>query len=390
MSDRISHFSTASGDPMLAFPATTVMPSGGGLGRQERADITPAMRGKLRIPYGLRHVARERFVGLAPLATDPVPGDIVLATVEKIGKNTRLELANGRPCTLHVGDLVAVVFGNRYATMQFEGYARRDGASCDLLSMGGLCGLVESRHASIPESSKLRLLGAVTGAAGNKLTLRDFALPPATASTRGLSVIVVCGSSMDAGKTYTAASLIAGLREVSDHVAGIKLTGTAAGRDTWSLLDAGACAALDFVDGGYPSTYLLGLPQMLELHALLLGQAAAAGAEWVVIEIADGLLQGETAALLRDPAFTATVDSWVFAAGDPLAAVSGVRMLHDWGIRPIGISGRVTMSPLAMREASTATGLTCFSAAELQAGRANALLAGAELGTERPSAAGAA
>src|SRR5256886_12837202 len=33
------------------------------------------------------------------------------------------------------GDLLAVVFGNRYATRQFEGYARADGEDCDLLSM---------------------------------------------------------------------------------------------------------------------------------------------------------------------------------------------------------------------------------------------------------------
>ena len=64
---------------------------------------------------------------------------------------------------------------------------------------------------------------------------------------------------MDAGKTHTASSIIAGLRRGGIPAAGIKLTGTAAGRDTWSMLDAGACAALDFIDGGHPSTYLLGI-----------------------------------------------------------------------------------------------------------------------------------
>ncbi len=182
---------------------------------------------------------------------------------------------------------------------------------------------------------------------------------------------------MDAGKTHTASSLIAGLRRVTDGVAGVKLTGTAAGRDTWSMLDAGACAALDFVDGGYPSTYLLGLAEILDLYRDLLVLAADRGAEWAVVEIADGLLQGETAALLRTPAFAETVAAWFFAAGDPLAAVSGVDLLKNRGIRPLGITGRITMSPLGSREATMATNVPCFTAADLQDGAVNALLTGA-------------
>jgi hypothetical protein len=340
------------------------------------------MKRDIRIPYGLRHVSVDRFTALQPMMGAPEMGDIVVAAVEKIGKNTRIELANGRPCSLHVGDLVATVFGNRYATMQFEGYARSDGNSCDLLSMGGLCGLVESRHAGIPDSSKLRILGTVRDANGVALKLKHFALPGAGAPARNPSVVVVCGSSMDAGKTYTAACLISGLRKVTDRVAGIKLTGTAAGKDSWTMLDAGALTVLDFIDGGYPSTYLVDLPELLHLHRLLIDQAAARGAEWVVMEIADGLLQGETAALLQTPTFTNTVDAWVFAAGDPLAAVSGLQILNGWGIRPFGISGRVTMSPLCMREATDATGVVCFTAADLQAGLANSLFMPANM-TER-------
>jgi hypothetical protein len=337
--------------------------------------LTRELRRTIRLPYALRRVDIESIQTITPLVGPPRTGDIVLAEVEKIGKNTRLELANGRPCALHVGDLLAVVFGNRYATMQFEGYARANGAACDLLSMGGLCGLEESRHAAVTESSKLRLLGALADRDGAPLTLRSFASPPAMRTPGAPRVVVVCGSSMDSGKTHTASSLIAGLRKGGDGVAGIKLTGTAAGRDTWAMLDAGACAALDFVDGGHPSTYLLGLDELLELHAHLLGHAAERGASWAVVEIADGLLQLETGALLRSRSFTDSVDAWLFAAGDPLAALSGVQLLRGWGITPAGVTGLVTMSPLAMREVTAATELPCFTAAALQAGTVNPLLA---------------
>lgn len=179
---------------------------------------------------------------------------------------------------------------------------------------------------------------------------------------------------MDSGKTRTVASIIKGLREEGYSVAGIKLTGTASGKDTLSMLDAGACAALDFVDGGLPSTYLCNLDELLNLHFTLLSHAAAKGASFAVIEIADGLLQNETAALLQNPRFTQTVNAWVFAAGDPLGAAGGVRVLRSWGIQPVAISGVVTMSSLAIREAQTATGLPCFTVRELESGELNAKL----------------
>jgi hypothetical protein len=321
----------------------------------------------------LRRVPQSSFATLLRSPEPPQVGDIVLTRLEKIGKNARLELVSGRAATLHEGDLLAVVFGNRYATEQFEGYARADGDACDLLSMGGLCGLVESRHAGVPEPSKLRVLGALGDGDGRPLRLRNYTLAPALNSVRP-HVLVVCGTSMDAGKTYSAASLIMGLRRLDERVAGIKLTGTATGRDTWSLLDAGASPALDFIDGGLPSTYLSPLDELLRLYELLLTHSGASGAQWVVIEIADGLLQPETAALLRCPRFTESVDHWVFATSDPLAADGGVRLLRTWGIEPLAISGIFSMSPLAMREAQNTTDIRCVTARELQGGELNKIL----------------
>ena len=335
--------------------------------------LKDAMKADMRVSYALRWVPRASMATLLPCPVSPQAGDIMLAKLEKIGKNATLELANGRRCNLHEGDLLAVVFGNRYATLQFEGYARANGDSCDLLSMGGLCGLVESKHAKAAEPSKLRLLGSLGDVNGSPLNLREFALA-SLPQPHHPNVVVVCGTSMDAGKTHTVMSLIMGLRKHGLPVAGIKLTGTATGKDTWNMLDAGACVALDFVDGGFPSTYLSTLDEQLQLYDLLISRAAAAGASWVVVEIADGLLQRETAALLQHPGFTASVGAWIFAAGDPLAAVGGVGVLRNWAIEPLAISGVVSMSPLGMKETQAATQLTCLTAGELQSGALNARL----------------
>src|SRR5262249_25181018 len=327
-----------------------------------------------RIPSALRRVPREKMAVLLAVPGEPRVGDIALVQVAAIGKNTRLELSCGRQCSLHEGDRLAAVFGNRYATMQFEGYVGCNGDACDMLSMGGVCGRVASKHDKVLEPSRLRLLGAIGDADGQPLRLRDFALAPVHAR-RLPRVLVVCGTDMDAGKTHTAMSVIIGLRRSGCRVAGVKLTGTAAGRDTWSMRDAGADPVFDFIDGGWPSTFLCSLDELLALHQLLLGHASERGVDWVVMEIADGLLQRETAALLASPAFTAQVDAWLFAAGSPLAAIASLELLRKWGIEPMAITGLLTMSPLSIRETITATRLPCLTAVELQRGALDQRLA---------------
>lgn len=343
--------------------------------RAPRSDspLDPALKASLKIGYALRRISEERMASLLPITQPVASGDVAIARVETVGKNTTLELAAGRRSALHAGDAVAVVFGSRYATRQFEGYAKSDGDGCHLLSLGGLCGIVASKHASVAEPTKLRILGRLGDVTGRPLHLRDFALPPVDVPVRP-RVLVVCGSSMDAGKTHTAMSLIRGLAGARVPVAGVKLTGTATGLDTWSLLDGGACSALDFVDGGFPSTYLASLGDLLGLFHLLIAHAADRGARWVVMEVADGLLQRETSMLLRTPEFRDRVNAWVFATGDPLAAAGGVARLRAWGIEPLAVSGIVSMSPLGAREAEEATSLPCLSAADLQAGRLNSRL----------------
>ncbi len=335
--------------------------------------LTDEIKSKTRIPYALRRIPAAAFAHLLSTPSLPAIGDVALAEVMQIGKNTALELNNGRRCALHQGDLLVVAFGNRYATMQFEGYARVRDGKCDLLSMGGLCGIVESKHDGVAEPTKLHILGAIGDEHQKALNSVNFALPPAESRNR-IHVAVVCGTSMDAGKTHTVMCTIKGLRNQGYRVAGVKLTGSATGRDTWSMLDAGACVALDFTDGGWPSTYLCSREQLINLYHLLIGHARTQRAEWVVVELADGLLQVETAALLNSPQFRSTVDHFLFAAGEPMAAVGGVGMLRQWGIEPIAVSGVVSMSPLNIREVEAAVKLRCLTAKELQNGALASLM----------------
>ncbi|GAC1415298.1 MAG: DUF1611 domain-containing protein [Gemmatimonadaceae bacterium] len=334
--------------------------------------LSEETKARMRVSYVARRVPLSALHMQLGVPADPASGDIVLARVEKIGKNTTIELVEGRRCTLHQGDLVVVAFGNRYATLQFEGYARSAGDRCDLLSMGGLCGLVESKHDNVSDPSKLRILGAIGDADGRPLRLSHYSLSPALSPLQAAPrVIGVCGTSMDAGKTYTVRSVVLGLRRQGLRVAAIKLTGTASGNDTFSMLDAGATPALDFIDAGHPSTYLCSLKDLLHIYGVLVSQATAQRADCIVIEIADGLVQRETTALLTSPPFAGSVNAWLLAANDAPGAAGAVSILKSWGITPVAITGNASRSALVRQEVEAATGIACLPATDVETGALN-------------------
>ncbi|MBK9337878.1 MAG: hypothetical protein IPM98_15565 [Lewinellaceae bacterium] len=156
---------------------------------------------------------------------------------------------------------------------------------------------------------------------------------------------------MDSGKTTSAAWLCGGLRAAGKRVGYIKLTGTTFPKDAALNLDRGANFAADFSHFGFPSTYMLDLPELLDLYQSLINMACEqAHVEYVVMEIADGLLQRETALLLNNPDFRATVHATLYSASDSLGVLSGLQVLEATNIHPFGVSGLFTASELLIRE----------------------------------------
>jgi hypothetical protein len=298
------------------------------------------------------NLARGLVVGGGP----PKAGDLVLARVEQIGHHARLELPDGRRSALYVGDEIIVAYGARYAPDQFEAVVPDDLSMCDLVAGGGVAGQVIARHSKTRAPTRIQPIGLLADRNGRALNLSRFALPETMVAWRP-TVIAVCGTSMNAGKTTTAAHLIKGLRRSGLRVGATKVTGTGSGGDVWSMADAGAQPVYDFTDMGHATTFKVE-PEELERIALqLINHLSAARAEVVVLEIADGLFQTETAALLSSPAFSARIDAVVFAAGDAMGAAFGVDWLRRRNLPVVAVSGVVTASPLGREEAIAATGL---------------------------------
>jgi hypothetical protein len=138
-------------------------------------------------------------------------------------------------------------------------------------------------------------------------------------------------------------------------VAAIKATGTGSFGDMHEYEAAGAALALDFTDAGIASTYRQPLDRIIAATDLLL--AHAAGCDVAMVELADGVTQVETAALLSRPEYVARFDGVILAAPEALAAQGALSWLAERGVEPIALSGLITRAPLAAEEAATAIGL---------------------------------
>ena len=315
--------------------------------------------------FSTRRVDFPQDTVLLQDAVQPRPGDLVLAEVTSLGQHTRLELPTGRRSQLYPGDEIVVAYANRYAPDQFEAEVPPDLGDCHLVAAGGIASRLISRNTRIKRPTRIRPLGLIGDAQGRSLNLRDWALDSRSIPKTLPPVIVVAGTAMNAGKTTAAAYLIKGLARAGKRVGAAQVTGTGAGGDLWQMTDAGAAEVVDFVDAGYPSTYLLASHDVEKVFLRLLSHLGNQAMDVIVVEVADGILQGETSDLLSSPGFSYYCDRLVFAAGDAMGAVAGAQWLLARGLDVSAVSGSLTASPLATREASTALGLPVLSKRQL-------------------------
>lgn len=326
--------------------------------------------------FSTRRVRQTDAAGVVSNLDRAVPGDLLLGRVIQLGFQKRVQLAAGRPSDLYTGDLVVLACGARYAPDQFEGLAELMPDAVDMLAAGGVAGRMLARNAKVAAPTRIAPIGLLTRSDGRVMNLGDYALPQAMRPA-GLTAIGVVGASMNSGKTTATASLAHGLQRAGYRVAAIKATGTGAFGDYNTYVDAGAHYVADFTDAGMVSTYNEPLQRIETGLDTLLAGAAAAGCEVALVEIADGVLQQETAALLQRPSIRALFAGVMFAAPDALAAVGGCATLRALGIEAFALTGTLSLSPLGAREAEAATGLPVLLREELcDPARASTLLAG--------------
>jgi len=295
----------------------------------------------------------------------PEVGDVVFGRIKYLGQHRSLENCSGRIHQIQDGRNGFFVFGNRYAPDYYEGLVpEKFGGTVDLLARSGLVGNVICKSSLVSDPTQIELLGYMCDSEGAILNTRNFNLvrPKSTEKKEHRAKMVLCvGTSMNSGKSAAAAACCRSLSAAGHIVRASKITGTASLKDILLMEDCGAGPVSDFTHLGFPSTYLLSEEELLHIFNSLDLKYANNPKNYWVVEIADGLLQSETAFLLTSKVLKKRIHKLVFAAHDAFGAIGGLDILQKrFGLVPDAISGVCSSSPLAIRELSCFTKIPIF------------------------------
>lgn len=262
---------------------------------------------------------------------------------DKSSYNT-IEDLTGRMVALRAGDVLAGTLGHRRALRGYAGVVPSHltvGDTIDVLNLGGILGKCTSANPENGKPFQAEVLGAILTfpALGDRIGrpahIKDHSVPTADRLTSQVPVIYVAGTCMNAGKTIAATELVRGLTRSGLRVAATKLTGVSLMRDSLSMQDAGAIAALTFNDIGIATTRAgLTVPAAKGI----LNRLAASKPDVVIAELGDGIL-GEYGVqdILRDPELTAVGAAYVMAAPDPVGCWGAVTLMRDRFNLPVTI-----------------------------------------------------
>ncbi len=282
-------------------------------------------------------------------SAEPKAGDLALVRVEQIGYHSSIVTINNKKLRIYVGDLFVGVFGNRYATDALEGEV--DGLQhISILTAGGMIGTIKSKHQEFGKSTDVSFIGFLNDKKGQGINLKELKFRRSMPKIQLKNLVVVVGTGMNTGKTTTSAKLIKGLSEKGLKIASCKLTGSVSNRDQDEMRSASAKSIIDFSDYGFPSTYLCTKEELLNLFDTMLYDLEKTRADLILMEIADGILQRETNMLLAETSIKRMVRGIILTADSAPSALYAVEKLKNLGYNVIAVSGKITSSPLCVKE----------------------------------------
>ena len=322
------------------------------------------------IPSAAFSVPAKRIKRFAKMPERPPRvGDLIYGEVSLLGFHKTIESTSARIHIIHDRTRAVFVLGNRYAPDHYEGLVPEQlGDTLDMLARSGVVGQVLVTNELISSPTQIRVLGYVCDSSGATVNTREHVLlhpkEPRNVGSRA-KVILCIGTSMNSGKSYAAAACCYALSSAGKTVRAAKITGTASLKDILLMQDCGAQHITDFSYLGFPSTYMLEIEDLLHIFRTVDAKYGNNERNYLVIEIADGILQRETAMLLRHPEIRNRVHMLVFCAADAAGIAGGLGLLREsFDLVPDALSGLCSSSPLAIREISTFTDIPILRSME--------------------------
>ncbi len=268
----------------------------------------------------------------------------------KANYNT-LELTSGRMAKVSRGDIVVGALGHRKALFGYSGHvptSLKPGDVVQMLNIGGVLGICDSATQDKGKPFDCKVLGTVLTFPylGERIGIParvgykalDY---EATLDVRGVPVIALAGTCMEAGKTAAASAIIARMRHRGLTVDAFKATGVSLRRDILAFEDSGARRTLIFTDFGIVTTTEKCGPA---LTRSMLSEMAAGQPDVIVFELGDGLLGTYgVQSILSQADIKAALTAVVLSANDPVAAWGGIKLLRErFGIEPAVVTGPAT------------------------------------------------
>jgi hypothetical protein len=305
-----------------------------------------------------------------------------------------LELTSGRMAKVTRGDVVVGALGHRKALFGYSGHIPERLAPGDVIQMlniGGVLGICDSANPDKGKPFDCRVLGGVLSfpflgerigvpaRAGYKPL--DYSAPM---DARGVPVVALAGTCMEAGKTAAACAIIARMRHRGLIVDAFKATGVSLRRDILAFEDSGARRTMIFTDLGIVTTTEKCGPA---LTRTMLSEMAAGKPDVIVFELGDGLLGTYgVESILRQPDIKSALTAVVLSANDPVAAWGGVKLLRErFEIEPCAVTGPATDNQVGVQIIREQMGVEAFNAISSGADLGDHLIAALKLENARAS-----
>src|SRR5579871_3521422 len=331
-----------------------------------------------------------------------IPAEEGVAIVAEILTNkstyNTLELASGRMAKVGKGDIVVGALGPRRALFGYSGHvpgALKPGDVIQMLNIGGVMGVCDSATPDKGKPFDCRVLGVVLQFPylGERIGVParvgyrplDFNAP---LDSRGVPVVALAGTCMEAGKTAAAAALVARMRRRGLIVDAFKATGVSLRRDILAFEDAGARRTMIFTDLGVVTTTRRTGPA---LTRTMLSELSAGRPDVIVFELGDGLLGTYGVdAILECSDIRHALSGLVLSANDPVAAWGGVKLLRErFHVEPCAVTGPSTDNQVGVEIIQQQMNLSAFNALSNAAALGDAVIEAVGLSQTTPLAAGA-
>jgi hypothetical protein len=303
----------------------------------------------------------------------PAEEGVVVAVEVLTNKSTynTLELTSGRMAKVGKGDVVVGALGHRKALFGYSGHIPQSvqpGDVIQMLNIGGVLGVCDSVNPDKGKPFDCRVIGGVLdfpylgerigvpARVGRKRLDHDAKL-----DTRGVPVVALAGTCMEAGKTAAACAIISRMRHRGLVIDAFKATGVSLRRDILAMEDAGARNSMIFTDLGIVTTTKINGPA---LTRTMLTELSAGKPDAIVFELGDGILGTYGVdAILECPDIRGALTGVILSANDPVAAWGGVKLLRErFGIEPCVVTGPSTDNQVGVEIISSQLGVSAFNA----------------------------